>query len=245
MATGTISALKKKKGFGYIDYDGQEKIQFNFSGLDNQNTNLQEGSIVKFSIEEMEPYGKVATNIQVVGNSAIDYLRVKYEAKQELKGLLTKTGTKYRVKDSETRLNIPLVVSKFEEDIEENYEAHANKEVKYKIVSIRSGGLIKAVLINRKFQEGYFEMIGRTFQNAKIIERVTGGMSVATENGMVGFLPNSLAERTNQQFKANDSVNLVCTGYSDNHDTLIYDTLENVTSDKAVGKNNLASDKEL
>lgn len=245
MATGTISALKRKKGFGYIDYDGQEKIQFHFSGLDNQSTNLQEGSIVKFSIEEMEPYGKVATNVQVLGNSAIDYLRVKYEAKQELNGLLIKIGAKYRVKDSETRLNIPLVVSKYEEGIEENYQALENTEVKYKIVSIRSGGLIKAVLINRKFQEGYFEMIGSTFENAKIIERVTGGLSVAIENGIVGFLPNSLAERTNKQFKPNDSVNLVCTGYGDNHDTLIFDTLENVTSDAAAGKNNLASDKEL
>lgn len=242
MAIGTVSALKKKKGFGYIDYDGHEKIQFQFSNLDNQFANLKEGSVVSFSVEAIEPYGKVATNLQLLGNSAIEYLRSRYEAKQELSGILNKTGARYRVKDVETRLNIPLVISKYEEGIDQNYEALENTLVKYRIVSIKSGGLIKAVLINRKFQEGYLEMIGGTFQDAKIQMRSTGGFAVTLQNGVIGFLPNSLAERTNKNFQPNDSVNLVCTGYSDDHDTLIFNTLENAIGDAALAQNIKASE---
>lgn len=245
MATGTISAIKKKKGFGYIAYEEPEEIRFSLSDLDNRSGNLQEGGIVSFSIDFIAPYGKVATNIRLLGSSAMDYLRVKFEAKQELTGLINKKGDKYYVKDSETQLNLPLVISKFEEEIDQNYAALENTLVRYKVVSMKTRGLIKAVLINRKFQEGYLEMVGGTFEDAKIQMRSTGGFAVTLQNDIIGFLPNSLAERTNKNFQPNDRVSLVCMGYSDDHDTLIFNTLENVMSDAASATNNLISDKEL
>ncbi|MEO7444968.1 MAG: hypothetical protein ABIT96_07935 [Ferruginibacter sp.] len=115
---GTISFIEYKKNYAVIDYEAGGKVRNVKAPLGSTNTKTKiahhysGGDRVRFALQPVAG-GKIsiATNLKFLYNNARNVLADKSRTDNHFRGYIKEAGGEYFIKEAETYLFIPLLVS--------------------------------------------------------------------------------------------------------------------------------------
>lgn len=184
---GTVTYFSPERHFGFLDAEFQESIFFFVDSIQLKDLSKKERKQVKSKfvkgdevLFKLKPSDKSETafeayDLQFIKNEKVAQLYELIDVDKPVSGFLKKIGDEYFVKDKTTYLFIPLMVSKWEENIEEIYEQRINKPVLYTVTSkpLKADNL-KAVLCDRVYTDVYHQLNDYKENNVYISAKITG-----------------------------------------------------------------------
>jgi len=226
MLTGYIAFLHQKRRFGFISCPEIEGDLFFHK--DHRSAGykvMREGDKVVFDVSKSDDGSPMGVNIQFVNNLNLDSLRKDFEKGSMLKGYLKKVEERYYVKDLDTYMFIPIVVSKYELNASEFYEMRLNELVEYKLIRFTSKNMIWGLLCHRQFSDRFNGIMSGETMKGELLRRVKGGYSVEFGDGESGFIPGSMAGLNHTDDCSGVRVDMRCTGYHEYYDTFVFEVI--------------------
>lgn len=234
MLTGYVSRYKKIERYGFIDCpDFQlEKIFFHLKACNKRYRHVFAGDKVAFVLlpdPNVEGWYE-ANNVQFVDNPSLQNLRAGFDNQAVLTGFLKKIQGTYYVKDSETYILIKLSLSKYEINIEENYEAKVNQLVQYRIIIFSEINKIRAINVNRQFTENYYLLAEGLAFDAQVVSHQKGGYKVLVLDEIEGFIPGSIGFERAKPLETGERILVRLIKASEDFDNFIFDIQQDFES---------------
>jgi cold shock CspA family protein len=234
MHTGYITYLRAKKKYGFIDSPEleMENIFFHFTNCKKSYQNFFKGDKVQFEIDNVSQKGTEAKNVAFIRNASLEGIRRDYENGSILRGFLKIIDGCYYVKDRETHILIKLVISSHEINLKEVYEDYLNKLIDYKIVLFSSKNRIRAINVKRNLLS-VFENVKLGLKLQGVVRAlVKGGYKIEIGEGLDGFMPMSLVERSGKTLQITDSIEVTIINIDDHLTNVILDLTESLENDQ-------------
>jgi ribosomal protein S1 len=230
MPTGYVSFINRAKHYGFIDSPelNIDQIFFHSTNCKKKYTEIHKGDQVLFEFDPNLDYETGAKEVSFIRNASLDHLKRDFSNNTTLKGYLKKIDGNYYVKDKETYIFIRLVIAGYETNIEEVYEKKIDSIVEYKIITFTKNNKIRAININREYLPNCKLLTIGNETEGQIIEITSYGFLIIIYDNIKGFLPNSLARKSNETLEVGDLINITCISTGDNYDNVIFDLTKNI-----------------
>lgn len=230
MPLGFISYYNRKEHYGFIDCPELNIDQIFFHQLNcvDAYKNIYKGDKVLFEYGSEIDYEAKAENISFIQNATLESLKSDFRNGMILNGFLKKVGETYYVKDLDNYIFIPLIIAKYETDIEDVYERKINELIEYKIITFTKSNKIRAININRRFLVECEFLKEKEITEAQILAKVKGGYEIKVFDKINAFLPNSLALKNRDEITIGDFVKVICIKSDKNLENVIFDLHENL-----------------
>jgi hypothetical protein len=193
--------------YGYIETENNERVPFCIEkrevrmqkqqGMMTKDPLFSPKDNVEFKIwqSEKNPNKKEAYDLLYIEDPAYQQFLDEAKVSKKLLGYLQTKNKKFFVKHISTGVLIPVIISPWETDLEEIYQARINKIVTFKLNMFEDTDKIQAVLTDRVYSDEFFKMIKLNKKKEVMQMNVTGrnkwGIFVATpDNETPGFILN-------------------------------------------------------
>jgi ribosomal protein S1 len=164
-----------------------------------------------------------------ISKADMQKLSIYYRDNVILKGILSKPGIhNYFVKNADPDMYIRLFVSENEINVKENYEYKIGTVIEYKIDFNSGGNKPTALLLNRTFHPGVYDLAQAKPVMAEVIGKVKGGFKVKVFDKIEGFIPYSLSSKIKEQLEDGEIISVTCIKASEDLDNFVFDLTENV-----------------
>jgi len=171
---GTISFVNFEKHFATIDYTHNNKARsVNFktdaSGNDKKPHHYRIGDVINFQLKLSDRGDKMtAYNIKYLHNTAIDLLIQKAAIENRFSGYLKKVEENYFVKEWDSYIFFPLIVSPWEVP---PAETAANEAITFRLLNLEKPNAITAELFSHNYIPQYRKAV-QHFNNKIDIDAV-------------------------------------------------------------------------
>ncbi|MEO6831198.1 MAG: hypothetical protein ABI378_03010 [Chitinophagaceae bacterium] len=233
MPIGYICHINNVRHYGFIDCPELEleHLFFHIANCVSSYKNIFKGDKVSFEFDSVTDGNTGARAISFLQNASLLNLKTDFENGKALKGFLKKIDDKYFVKDIDTYVTIQLIVASYEVNIQEVYEDNVNKLIDYKIITFTSNNKIRAININRQFRPECKLIIVGCQTEGQVVGSVTGGYQIRIYEEILGFLPDSLARKSDTLLYDGDIVSVTCIQTGENLESVVFDLTANVENE--------------
>lgn len=225
---GYITFFDRKKKFGFIDCPSVQLNDIFFFHLEADYKQIHSGDEVLLYIRKSTEYlySHEAYEIEFVCNKRLEVLLNEYESNNQFIGFLKKIEDSYFVKDKKTHLYIKLNISRFELDINSEYDDKLNKEVPFEIIVFSDKNKLRAVRTDRVFKDSIQLLINQEIINGTVVKKDKFGIYVnLSVLDVVGFVPNNLIEKKWRKNELNigDAIDVYCFKLDLERDNILLD----------------------
>lgn len=218
MPFGYITYYNIAKQFGFIDCPelGYYDIYFHRTYLDSSYKNIFSSDYVEFELNFLKETDLTeAHNVKFIRNSTLGNLQNDYINNKIKRGFLKRFGEDYYVKDSETYMFIKLRIARNEIDLNKSYINNINRIINYRIVVFSTKNKIRAINTDRQFSEEFISITSGKICDAKILKKVKDGYRIIVEENILGFIPDTKANKLNPILYPEQQVKVKCVSNKD------------------------------